>query len=93
MLVNKLGDPEKKVASKACQFLIRLVQQHPNMKPVVVEEVERLIYRTNVAPKAQYYAVCFLVQIKLRDSENILAVRLVKMYFSLFKVCLFKFSL
>ncbi|GAU97599.1 hypothetical protein RvY_08872-2 [Ramazzottius varieornatus] len=85
MLVNKLGDPEKKVASKACQFLIRLIQQHPNMKPVVVEEVERLIYRPNVGAKAQYYALCFLVQIKLKDSENILAVKLVKIYFSLFK--------
>ncbi|OQV22455.1 CCAAT/enhancer-binding protein zeta [Hypsibius exemplaris] len=85
MLVNKLGDPEKKVASKACGFLVRVLQQHPNMKLIVVEEVERLLYRTNVSPKAQYYAVCFLVQIKLADTENALAVRLVKIYFSLFK--------
>ena len=78
MMVNKLGDPEKKVASKACGYLVRLLLQHPNMKPVVVEEVERLLYRPNVSPKAQYYAVCFLVQIKLANSENALAVRLVK---------------
>jgi hypothetical protein len=34
MLVNKLGDPEKKMASKACGFLVRLLQQHPNMASV-----------------------------------------------------------
>ncbi len=29
------------------------VGKHPNMKNIVVQEVERLLYRPNVAPKAQ----------------------------------------
>lgn len=86
MLVNKFGDLQKKVASKACGFLVRLLRQHPNMKLVVVDEVERLLYRTNISPKAQYYAICFLIQIKLADKDFDLAVKLVKIYFSLFKV-------
>ncbi len=38
-LVNKLGDPSRKVASKAGYLLSQLLLQHPAMKPVVVREV------------------------------------------------------
>eukprot|EP00955_Chlamydomonas_euryale_P012320 132407-Chlamydomonas_euryale.AAC.1 len=38
-LVNKLGDPSRKVASKAGFLLSQLLLQHPAMKPVVVREV------------------------------------------------------
>ncbi|KIY94505.1 Uncharacterized protein MNEG_13456 [Monoraphidium neglectum] len=37
-LVNKLGDPSRKVASNAGFLLGRLLEQHPAMKPVVVRE-------------------------------------------------------
>ena len=32
MLVNKLGDPDKKVASSAMHLLNRLLTEHPAMK-------------------------------------------------------------
>lgn len=38
-LVNKLGDPARKVASNAAYLLSQLLLQHPAMKPVVVREV------------------------------------------------------
>ena len=38
-LVNKLGDPSRKVASNAAYLLGRVLQQHPMMKPLVVREV------------------------------------------------------
>jgi hypothetical protein len=38
-LVNKLGDPERRVASRAGYLLHQLLQQHPAMKVVVVREV------------------------------------------------------
>ncbi|XP_055335573.1 CCAAT/enhancer-binding protein zeta-like [Paramacrobiotus metropolitanus] len=85
IIANKLGDLQKKVAAKSCSLLIKLLRQHPNMKSVIVEEIERLLYRPNVSPKAQYYAVCFLIQIKLSDNDSALAIKLVKIYFSLFK--------
>jgi ribosome biogenesis protein MAK21 len=44
-LVNKLGDPSQKVASKAIYSLIQLLQVHPNMKFVVMEETEKLLFR------------------------------------------------
>ncbi|PSN47920.1 hypothetical protein C0J52_03367 [Blattella germanica] len=44
-IINKLGDPSQKVASKAIYSLIQLLQVHPNMKFVVMEETEKLLFR------------------------------------------------
>jgi ribosome biogenesis protein MAK21 len=38
-LVNKLGDPSRKLASDAAYLLGQLLLQHPAMKAVVVREV------------------------------------------------------
>ena len=40
-LVNKLGDPDRKIASKASYMLSMLLEKHPVMKVVVVREVRR----------------------------------------------------
>lgn len=89
-LVNKLGDPSQKVASKTIYCLTQLLNTHPNMKCVVMEEIERLLFRSNVKPKAQYYGICFLTQILLRNDDSVLAVNLIKLYFSFFKACIKK---
>jgi len=86
ILVNKLGDPERKVASKSSYLLCELVTKHPNMKSVVIKEVERMMYRPNMSDKAQYYAICFLNQIVLSHQEKEIASRLISLYFSFFKV-------
>ncbi|XP_033730348.1 CCAAT/enhancer-binding protein zeta-like, partial [Pecten maximus] len=85
MLVNKLGDPDYKLAAKSTHLLSRLVDKHPNMKAVVVAEVERLLYRPNIAKRAQYYGVCFLNQLMLSEEESELAIKLIRLYFSFFK--------
>ncbi|CAH1791855.1 unnamed protein product, partial [Owenia fusiformis] len=85
MLVNKLGDPDRKLASQAAHFLTKLVAKHPNMTFVVVLDVERLLYRPNISVKAQYYAICFLNQLILSEDDKELAARLIKVYFSFFK--------
>ncbi|XP_062980353.1 CCAAT/enhancer-binding protein zeta [Elgaria multicarinata webbii] len=89
-LVNKLGDPQNKVATKASYLLETLLHKHPNMKGVVCNEVERLLYRSNINPKAQYYAVCFLNQIVLSHEECELANKLVTLYFCFFRSCVKK---
>lgn len=38
-LVNKLGDPNRKIASKAGFLLAQLLTRHPVMKPIVAREV------------------------------------------------------
>uniref|UniRef100_A0ACB8GAP6 Uncharacterized protein n=2 Tax=Sphaerodactylus townsendi TaxID=933632 RepID=A0ACB8GAP6_9SAUR len=89
-LVNKLGDPQNKVATKASYLLETLLHKHPNMKGVVCNEVERLLYRSNISPKAQYYAVCFLNQMVLSHEESDLANKLIALYFSFFGSCIKK---
>ncbi|KAM4633863.1 CCAAT/enhancer-binding protein zeta [Polymixia lowei] len=89
-VVNKLGDPEYKTAAKASYLLETLLHSHPNMKAVVCGEVERLMFRPNVSPKAQYYAVCFLSQVLLSHEEADLASKLIGIYFSFFRACIKK---
>ncbi|XP_015263930.1 PREDICTED: CCAAT/enhancer-binding protein zeta, partial [Gekko japonicus] len=89
-LVNKLGDPQNKVATKASYLLETLLHKHPNMKGVVCNEVERLLYRSNISLKAQYYAICFLNQMVLSHEESELANKLIALYFSFFGSCIKK---
>ena len=51
-LVNKLGDPEKKVASRLTHLLHTLLHQHPAMKPVLLAEVQRFVLRPRMAERA-----------------------------------------
>ncbi|GHJ86839.1 hypothetical protein NliqN6_3241 [Naganishia liquefaciens] len=48
--VNKLGDTDKSIASKASHHLLVLLQAHPAMKAVVVREVSTIVLRP--VPKA-----------------------------------------
>lgn len=86
MLVNELGAPDRKVASTASYYLVQLTtKHHPAMRLVVVQEVERLIYRPNISMRGRYYAVSFLNQIRfVSDQDVTLARRLVKIYMDLF---------
>lgn len=64
-IVNKLGDPSRKIASKAGYLLSSLLQEHPAMKTVVVAEVQRFMFRQGLQEKARYYGVIFLNQMVL----------------------------
>ncbi|KAG1928748.1 CCAAT/enhancer-binding protein zeta [Pimephales promelas] len=87
-VVNKLGDPEYKIACKASHLLETVIHKHPNMKTVVCCEVERLMFRSNISSKAQYYAACFLNQVILSHEEADLAARLITIYFTFFNAAL-----
>ncbi|TKW32699.1 hypothetical protein SEVIR_2G184700v4 [Setaria viridis] len=87
-LVNKLGDPERRAASSAAYLLTCLLAAHPNMKIVVIDEVDSFLFRPHVGLRAKYQAVNFLSQILLThkgDGPKI-AKRLVDVYIALFKV-------
>ncbi|WVZ66608.1 hypothetical protein U9M48_015800 [Paspalum notatum var. saurae] len=87
-LVNKLGDPERRAASSAAYLLTCLLSAHPNMKMVVIDEVDSFLFRPHVGLKAKYQAVNFLSQILLThkgDGPKI-AKRLVDVYIAVFKV-------
>jgi len=85
-LVNRLGDPVRTIASKAMYCLTGVINEFADMKDVVVREVERVLYRTNISGRAQYYGICFLKGLPLhQDSKTDLAGKLIIIYFSFFK--------
>lgn len=60
VIVNKFGDPDKKVASKATYNLRQILLTHPNMAHVMVLETEKLVFRNNISELAQHYGIGFL---------------------------------
>lgn len=85
MLVNKLGDPERRVSSTASFFLLQLIEEHhPQMRHIVIREVEQLLLRPNVTAKAQYFSVCFLNQIRFGRNDEKLARWLLRIYMEVF---------
>eukprot|EP00850_Spirogloea_muscicola_P023741 SM000385S14619 [mRNA] locus=s385:504:8518:+ [translate_table: standard] len=86
-LINKLGDPDRKVASKAGYLLGSLLIAHPNMKMVVVQEADLFVFRSHVGLRARYYGAVFLNQIVLSHKGDgpKLAKLLLDIYFALFK--------
>ena len=97
MMVNKLGDPEKKTVAAAGHQLRIVLQEHTNMQTVVAREVQQLAHRPQLSPKALYNCIVFLNQLQLRkptatetetaDSHTFsLPASLIKTYFRLFEV-------
>jgi ribosome biogenesis protein MAK21 len=85
ILVNKIGDPDNKLASKIIYILTQLLQNHPSMKKVVASEVERILFRPNISERAQYYSICFLNQLQLSVEDTSFAAHLIELYFKFFR--------
>ncbi|KAL2006151.1 hypothetical protein VTN00DRAFT_9805 [Thermoascus crustaceus] len=85
LLVNKLGDPGRKIASRASYLLLQLEQAHPLMKATIIKSIEsELLFRPGQSQHAKYYAVITLNQTILSKKEEQVAVQLLDIYFSLF---------
>ncbi|KAI9829802.1 MAG: hypothetical protein M1826_005379 [Phylliscum demangeonii] len=85
LLVNKLGDPDRKIASKASYLLLQLQTAHPLMKSVIVSHIEsELLFRPRQTAHAKYYAVITLNQTVLSDKDEAVAVKLLEIFFALF---------
>ena len=91
LLVNKLGDPEKKIASKTSFNILQLEATHPSMKLVIISAIESdLLYRPSQSLHAQYYATITLNQTVLSSKEEAVAKKLLDVYFALFLKLLHK---
>ena len=85
LLVNKLGDSDKKIASKASFNILQLENTHPLMKPIIISAIESdLIFRPGQSLHARYYATITLNQTVLSAKEESVARKLLDIYFSLF---------
>ncbi|KXL42087.1 MAG: hypothetical protein FE78DRAFT_94084 [Acidomyces sp. 'richmondensis'] len=85
LLVNKLGDTDRKIASRASYLLLQLEVAHPAMKLVVTNSIESdCLFRPGQSLHAKYYGIITLNQTILSQKEEELANRLLDIYFSLF---------
>ncbi|EFE39740.1 hypothetical protein TRV_05551 [Trichophyton verrucosum HKI 0517] len=85
LLVNKLGDPSKKIASRASYLLLQLEQAHPLMKGTIVSSIEsESLFRPGQSQHAKYYGVITLNQTILSKSDDKVASQLLDIYFPLF---------
>ncbi|KAG0649840.1 Ribosome biogenesis NOC1 [Hyphodiscus hymeniophilus] len=85
LLVNKLGDPDKKISSRTSYLLLQLQTSHPLMKPIVIRSIEsELLLRPGQSSHAKYYAINTLNQTILSAREEEVAQKLLNIYFDLF---------
>ncbi|KAJ1035000.1 hypothetical protein NDA18_000605 [Ustilago nuda] len=101
LLVNKLGDPERSVASKTSNHILELLTAHPAIKLIVVGEIANLIMRptpvasvekdaeapaqSNHSTHARYYGLVTLNQTLLTIKDESTANRLILLYLELFQ--------
>ncbi|CAB4492463.1 CBF-domain-containing protein [Rhizophagus irregularis] len=84
LLVNRLGDNERKVASKASYLIDQIFPKHPHMKKIVIQEIEQLILLPTANRHAQYYGIIALSRIILAKRDTEVANKLIDIYFVLF---------
>ena len=85
LLVNKLGDTERKIASKASYHLLQLQKPHPKMNGPIISNIESdILFRPNQSMHAKYYAVITLNQTALSLDEEDIVRKLLDIYFTLF---------
>jgi ribosome biogenesis protein MAK21 len=85
LLVNKLGDKDKKVASRTSHLLLQLENTHPAMKAIIVKAIEaESLFRPGQAAHAKYYSIITLNQTILSVKEPEVANKLLDIYFALF---------
>ncbi|KAI2472162.1 CBF-domain-containing protein [Annulohypoxylon bovei var. microspora] len=85
LLVNKLGDRDRKISSRASYLVLQLLNSHPGMKHVVIRNIEQdIIFRPGQLIRAKYYAINTLNQTILSTKEPQIADSLLNIYFGLF---------
>ena len=85
LLVNKLGDRDRKIASRASYLLLQLQTSHPGMKPIILRMVEQeILLHPSQDHRSKYYAINTLSQTILSNKEPDIAESLMRIYFDLF---------
>lgn len=85
LLVNKLGDRERKIASRASYLLLQLLNIHPGMKAIVISAVEQeVLLKPGQNLRTRYTAINTLNQTILSTKERGIADTLLRIYFDVF---------
>ena len=85
LLVNKLGDTDRKIASRTSYLLLQLQITHPAMKSIIIKSIEsESLFRPGQSAHAKYFAIITLNQTILGVKEQEIANKLLDIYFGLF---------
>lgn len=85
LLVNKLGDKDRKIASRVSYLLLQLQNTHPGMKQIIIKGVEQeVLLRPGQTFRAKYHAINTLNQTILSNREVGTAEELLRIYFDIF---------
>jgi len=86
VIVNKIGDPTRKVANRAILELKKILNENPIMDVITAREVQQLINRPHLTEKALYNCIVFLNQLNIQheDFSSKLPSILLSIYFSVF---------
>lgn len=91
LMVNKLGDRDKKIASRASHLLLQLQNFHPQMKSIIMTSIEsEILLKPGQSSHAKYYAAITLNQTVLSKHDAATANTLLNIYFSVFVTILNK---
>lgn len=85
LLANKLGDSERILSSRIPYYFTELVNAHPRVLTAgAIEQARIIIDRPGVTDRTRYYALCFLIQIRLQRSTPTITASLLQIYLGLF---------
>ena len=88
LLINKLGDPDRRIASRVVYLLSDVLVMHPGMRTGVVREVEGLLKAAGgrVNDRGRYYAIIYLSQLRFQSggADVQLARYMIQVYFGVF---------
>ncbi|GJQ09613.1 hypothetical protein GpartN1_g1404.t1 [Galdieria partita] len=70
LIINKMGDPSKTIASKSGYFLHQILFRHPHMKSFIAKEVMQFCVRPNLPLRAKQYALNFLSLLHFTSKEE-----------------------
>jgi ribosome biogenesis protein MAK21 len=85
LLVNKLGDRDRKISSRASHLLLQLQVSHPGMKPIIIRTLEQdILLHPSQDHRSKYCAINTLNQTILSNKEPAVAETLLRIYFDLF---------
>lgn len=90
--VNKLGDPDKQVASRVSYLILKLEEVHPAMNKIIADAISELVFRSTSDYHARYYSVITLNQTILTHKQKDVANSLMRTYLSLFELLLSEFN-
>lgn len=85
LLVDKLGDRERKISSRASYLLLQLQNTHPAMKLHIVKAIEKqVLLRPGLNSRTKYTAVSTLNQTILSSRTPNVSETLLAIYFDIF---------